>query len=271
VLAHTQTLTGSDSPPQIEVIRDMKRFNSIATEWDRLVDKSNVDRLFLSHTWFRTWWEAFSKDEELHIICVRSGSRLVAAAPMMRTQTNIYGFRVESLHTIYNPHTPRFDFIVENQQALAVVYEAIWKELIADSSCDVIVLAQIPEESRTISAMENVAERHGWLSGQWVAPASPFLSLACDYESYFSRLSAACGFNLSKRYARLTRMGPLDLEALTRRDDVEHAMRDGLRIEAAAWKGERGTAMISDPSVVRFYTELAQREPDLCQLRLTFL
>src|SRR5262245_13730542 len=63
VLAHTQALTRSDSPLLIEVIRDIDRFNSIATEWDWLVEKSGVDRLFLSHTWFRTWWEAFSKDE----------------------------------------------------------------------------------------------------------------------------------------------------------------------------------------------------------------
>ena len=270
VLAHTQALTKTDSPFQIEVVRDIDRFNSIEAEWDSLVDRSGVDRLLLSHTWFRTWWEAFSKDERLHVITVRSGSRLVAAAPMMRMQTNIYGFRAESLHAIYNPHTPRCDFIVQNDQG-PPVYEAVWRELVADTSCDVIVLAQIPEESRTIPAMEGVARRHGWLSGQWAAPASPFLSLGCDYETYFSSLRAGCRFNLTKRHARLMRLGPVDLETVTRRDDVEDAMRDGLRIEAAAWKGEKGTAMISDPSVVKFYAQLAQREADLGQLRLTFL
>ena len=48
-------------------------------------------------------------------------------------------------------------------------------------------------------------------------------------------------------------------------------MADGLRIEAAAWKGEEGTAILSDPTVADFYIQLAKREADLGQLRLTFL
>jgi CelD/BcsL family acetyltransferase involved in cellulose biosynthesis len=48
-------------------------------------------------------------------------------------------------------------------------------------------------------------------------------------------------------------------------------MEDGLRIEAAAWKGDQGTAILSDPAVTEFYVHLAERQADLGQLRLTFL
>ena len=65
---------------QVEVIRDADRFNSLAPEWDGLVDEWGVDRLFLSHTWFRTWWEAFGLGKQLYIVTVRSAGRLVAAA-----------------------------------------------------------------------------------------------------------------------------------------------------------------------------------------------
>jgi len=52
---------------------------------------------------------------------------------------------------------------------------------------------------------------------------------------------------------------------------VREALQDGLRIEAAAWKGQKGTAIISDPAVTEFYVRLAERQADLGQLRLTFL
>src|SRR5262249_49163166 len=42
-------------------------------------------------------------------------------------------------------------------------------------------------------------------------------------------------------------------------------------IEAAAWKGEHGSAIISHPQVTEFYTRLAESQADLGQLRLTFL
>ena len=52
---------------------------------------------------------------------------------------------------------------------------------------------------------------------------------------------------------------------------MSDATEDGLRIEAAAWKGRQGTAIISDPAATEFYTRLAEREAELGQLRLSFL
>ena len=48
-------------------------------------------------------------------------------------------------------------------------------------------------------------------------------------------------------------------------------MKDGLRLEAAAWKGKKGTAILSDSAATRFYLRLAKRLAQQGQLRLTFL
>ena len=66
-------------------------------------------------------------------------------------------------------------------------------------------------------------------------------------------------------------MGPVEVEVIAGRAAVREAMQDGLRIEAAAWKGNSGTAIASDPSVAEFYTRFAEREADLGRLRMTFL
>ncbi len=275
VLAHTQSLNEVEgaiplSASQVDVVRGVEEFNALAPDWNQLVDEWGSDRLFLSHAWFRTWWEAFGGSNQLHVVTVRSAGRLVAVAPMMRSRTSIYGLKAETLYAIYNPHTPRYDFIVGNNQDPRF-YEAIWSELIAGDDYDLIVLAQIPEGSRTVSSIEKSAKRDGWLTGQWTAPASPFIPLSTDYEGFFNNLREGCRFNLTKRYARLRRIGLVDVEVVTARDAVDDAMRDGLRIEAAAWKGDMGTAMLSDPLVADFYMRLAKRQADLGQLRLTFL
>src|SRR6185369_5131872 len=82
---------------------------------------------------------------------------------------------------------------------------------------------------------------------------------------------AGARYNLRRRYNRLNSVAPVDVEAIVDRAAVADAMKDGLRIEAAAWKGEQGTAILSDPAVAEFYVRLAEREADLGQLRLTFL
>src|SRR5204863_8646487 len=63
----------------------------------------------------------------------------------------------------------------------------------------------------------------------------------------------------------------IDVEVITEEEHVREDMQDGLRIEAAAWKGERGTAIASDPAVTEFYIRLAERQADAKQLRLSFL
>ena len=114
LLIHTRKV--EPATLEVEVINDLERFNAIAAEWDELVDRSGFERLFVSHAWLRTWWEAFGGIRELYVLTVRSGQQLIGAAPMMRSNKGIYGVRLKSIESIYNPHTPRFDVIVEKDE-----------------------------------------------------------------------------------------------------------------------------------------------------------
>jgi CelD/BcsL family acetyltransferase involved in cellulose biosynthesis len=132
-------------------------------------------------------------------------------------------------------------------------------------------LAQVPDGSRTLTAIRKYAQHDGWRAGYWDPPPSPHISLGCGYEGFVRRLKGSFNYNLRKRQEKLSRLGPVDIEVISERGAVRDALRDGLRIEAAAWKGEEGTAILSDPAVTEFYVRLAERQADLGQLRLTFL
>jgi CelD/BcsL family acetyltransferase involved in cellulose biosynthesis len=254
---------------RIEVVRDLNRFNALASEWQRLVDRCAGDRLFLSHTWFRTWWESFGEDAELYVVTVRNGSELLAAAPMMRTCRSMYGVKLNTIEAIQNPHSPRYDFILANDQD-PKLYRALWKAM-AEPGIDSIVLTQVPESSNTIRNIEKLAKGDGWLTGQWSPPPSPFIPLNGDYGAFLKTLKGGTRYNLRRRLERLNTLGPVDMEIVTDRDAVYGAMQDGLQIEAAAWKGKQGTAIVSDSATVNFYKRLAESEADLGRLRLSFL
>jgi CelD/BcsL family acetyltransferase involved in cellulose biosynthesis len=268
VLAQTQALKNANL--LVEVVRDLHRFNALAPEWDRLVGRWGIDRLFLSHSWFRTWWESFGAGNELYVVTVRDGGELAAVAPMMRTRASIYGVKVKTIQAIYNPHTPRYDFIVADNQDQRF-YDAIWKEVLETGKADAVILTQIPQNSQTITRMQELGRQTDWLTGQWPSHASPFIPLAHGYEAFWGSLRNGAKYNLTRRYARLERKGPVDIEIVGDPSDINAALDDGLRIEAAAWKGREGTAIISDPTVADFYIRLARREANLGRLRLAFL
>jgi CelD/BcsL family acetyltransferase involved in cellulose biosynthesis len=234
------------------------------------VDRWGIDRVFLSHSWFRTWWESFGAGNELFVVTVRDGGELAAVAPMMRTRTSIYGVKVDTIQAIYNPHTPRYDFIVGGNQDYRF-YDAIWKELLEAGRADAVVLTQVPENSQTIARMQELGRKAEWLTGQWQSRATPFISLSDGYEAFFESLRNGARYNLTKRFARLRRKGPVDIEIVSDPAEIDAALGDGFRIEAAAWKGSEGTAIISDPTVADFYNRLARREAVLGRLRLAFL
>ena len=268
VVTYTQEV--AEENLQIEVITDLERFDALAGEWDGLVNRSGMESLFLSQAWLRTWWEAFAGDKQLEILTLRNDGELVGAVPMMRSRDRFYGVKVDSLHSIYNPHTPRFDFITAPGWA-EEVYRTVWDYLSHRTDCEMIALSQVPDESPTIPAIERLAHADGWLSGQWIARPSPYIPLGCTHDELLKRLKGGYRYNLRKRYERLCKVGPVDVEVITAKDLVREAMQDGLRIEAAAWKGESGTAIVSDPAVTEFYIRLAERQADVGQLRLSFL
>ena len=87
VLTHTQEVAEQDL--QVEVITDLDRFIGIAEEWDHLVDRSGMERLFVSHAWLRTWWEAFGGQRQLYIVLVRHDAELIGAIPMMHSSDRL--------------------------------------------------------------------------------------------------------------------------------------------------------------------------------------
>ena len=212
VLTHSQEV--AEQNLQIESITDLSRFNAIAGEWDRLIDDAGIERL-------------------------------IGAVPMMRSNERFYGLKINSIQSIYNPHTPRCDFIIAPGWADRV-YPTAWNYLCNRTDCDMIAFRQVPDDSPTLAAIESLAQADGWLSGQWIAPASPYIPLNCTHDDLLKRLKGGYRYNLRKRYERLSKAGPIDVEVITEKERVREAMQDGLRIEAAAWKGERGTAIASD-------------------------
>ncbi len=254
----------------VDVITDVAEFQSQRDEWDRLVRSSGVRHPFMTHVWLSTWWECFGHGAELRIFIVKSGREWIGGAPMMIRRGTMCGIPVRRLETLYNPHTPRYEFpIIRRHEE---VCKALWQAFHEDNShWDVAVFQQFPSTSPTIAAFTRMAQEKRRRTGKWVGPPSPYIELDCEYDDLLNRLKTKERYNLRRRYTKLAEQGEIEMEVIKTRPEVAEAMTDGFRIEAAAWKGSAGTAMISDKRVEEFYSKLAERAADAGWLKLTFL
>ncbi len=254
----------------VDVISDPDAFREYGDKWDRLVADSGIRHPFASHAWLTTWWEHFGAGKTLQVFVARRGRDWLGAAPMMMHTVNMYGVPVRRLDSIYNYHVPRNEFPVVEQTD--DVYEGLWQAISCkDAPWDAVVLQQFLSDSQTLARFRRLAGRNGWLAGDWAAAPSPYIELGCSYDDVVKRLSHNMRQNLRKRQAKLAEVDTVDIETVSDPSEIPLAIADGFRIEAAAWKGTAGTAIISDPQVERFYARLASRAAELGWVKLIFL
>ena len=74
--------------PTVEVVRDFRSLAALQLLWNRLLVESAADTVFLTWEWVLAWWGMKGgAGEELFVLAVRDGDRLVGIAPLrLRTR-----------------------------------------------------------------------------------------------------------------------------------------------------------------------------------------
>jgi CelD/BcsL family acetyltransferase involved in cellulose biosynthesis len=254
---------------RVEAISDYQAFLNLEPVWDRLVEQAELEHPFLEHAWARTWWECFGSGSRLHILLVTAGNEPIAIAPLIMTETHMWGVPLRRLGFLYNSHVPRAGFIIAKHSE--EVYAAIWRHISRNRCWDLLQLCQLPEGCGTLEAIPRLASRDGHAIGVWQSGASPFVPLETSWQSYCDGLATKHKSNLRNRFKRLEREGAVELETIGSGDALSSAIDDGLQLEGAGWKKESGTAIACDPNVAKFYSTLAERASKRGWLRLHFL
>jgi CelD/BcsL family acetyltransferase involved in cellulose biosynthesis len=258
------------APLRVDTITDWQGLLDLQPAWDTLLEEAGVDHPFLSHEWVRTWWECFGAGHDLHVLVVKDGERAIAIAPLMRTRGWFYGLPVHRLEIVGNVQTQRFDVISARRRPEA--YRAIWRTLLLQRArWDVLILSHLPAGSPTLTMLTSMAQGDGYLTGVWRSAEAPYIPIEGDWDAYFSRLSPKLRANLRRRGRRLQDLGDVRMEVVESAREAGDALEEGLRIEAAGWKGRSGTAIAADEATHRFYALLAQRAAVRGWLRLHFL
>ena len=214
--------------------------------WDALAASAPP---FLRPAFFQATARWLAGDGESRLIAARSGGRLEAVLPVLRRGRGLFGLR--------SLHTPRYDLVGDP----AAVPE-LWRLLREDRSWRSLELRGVPEDSALVAAVSDCARRDGFPLELGAGSAAPFMPLA-DFER---DLDGRFRRNLA---ARRRKLPGCSFERVTAADPA--ALADLFRIEAAAWKGEAGSAIAADPALVGFYTEIARRFAETGDLSLSFL
>lgn len=245
-------------PYRIDEVEGIGGFAALHREWDALLATGPVDQPYQRHAFIGAWIDAFAPAARLRVLVARDQAGQAAGlAPLLEERRAGLVF----LAAPANVHSPRVEWVLGEDPRGAV--EAIWTHLRDRMRWDVLVLRDVPRDGPTSLLLEEHARRDRHPTGRRESYRTPYLSLG---EVAREKMVAAKFLaNLRRRMRRLQELGATSYRRVNgveggREDEeaVESFLERFFALEAAGWKGARGTAIALDPGTLAFYRGLGR-------------
>jgi CelD/BcsL family acetyltransferase involved in cellulose biosynthesis len=240
---------------EIEWIATLTRFAELAPEWSAILPDDATP--FDLHPWYLAWWRAFAGDAELALCTARRDGELAGVFPLARSNGDI--------RALANVHTPSFRPLARDQETLDRLVEAA----IENGGSRGFELVALPQDDPSVARLTAGAQDASLLSLIEPAYASPTVETVGDVERWRAESKRRWGAPLERFRRKMGREYDTDFAIVVAPDDLEAELDDGFRVEASGWKGQAGTAIVSDPATESFYREISQAFEQRGELRLS--
>lgn len=222
--------------------------------WNRLLAQAAYPNPFYGHHVIGAHQSSGFAGPDLRIMAVRRGGELQAVLPF-RPDAGRIGLRRCHLawtHSVSINGTP----LVHRNRVHATV-AALLDGMASVPGTPLWRLPLVSLESEVGTALLAEARRRGWPVGTVSSFERAVFQRRADYETYAGgHLHPSRRKGLRRRARRLAELGHVAFECHTEPAALNTAVREFLALEAAGWKGARGTALASKKATAELGRQL---------------
>jgi CelD/BcsL family acetyltransferase involved in cellulose biosynthesis len=230
---------------------------AVAHGWDRLADRLAAPP-FVRPGWIVAWARAFAPGR-LRVLAAVREAELMGVLPFIE--------RFGVVGAPANWHTPVFSFLAVDRE----VSDALAREFVARGRLRADV-SFLDVSDPNLGAYRTAAERLGLSVAIRTIARSPYVQLGgSDWEAYRRSLARKLRKELDRLRRRLDEQGTVSVDVANGDADFARSLEQGFGLETSGWKRERGTAIVSEPKIHRFYTEVAEWARTRGWLAMAFL
>jgi CelD/BcsL family acetyltransferase involved in cellulose biosynthesis len=245
----------------IEIVSSLSKMAGLHDTWNSL--EPAMTSPLLRWEWFYSAAVAFHLKQRLHLIVALRSKRVMAVAPLVAATIDC-GKRLELIGVA--PLQEPCGLICDNAPAQAAVVNALQRTGL------VVALERLDDQSERDSSIVSLFKGRGWTVSKQTG-GTCFLPLreAC-YEDYLAGLPGKRRYDLRRLERRGSATGPFDCRIFNPRlDELERYLDTIFAVESRGWKGTRGSAILSNPSMERFFRMLCEHACRDGYLRLAML
>lgn len=237
---------------EVEWIASAARFAELAPAWDAILPARH--RPFDLHCWHSAWLSAFAGGRDPAVCVVHEGGILAGALPMLRDGRHLQG--------LANAHSCDFRPLARDGEAMEALIAAS-----LDGAAG-LTLSDLPDDDPSLERLLAGARAARMAPVLEPGNVSPLVDTSGDVDVWAGGEHAGWKKRL-RRYRRKIEKDYSASFAIVRQPiDLEAELSDGFALEASGWKGEAGTAIVSDLATEAFYREIAAEFDDRGELRM---
>lgn len=238
-------------------IEDEASFRALADDWEALAAQLDESTPFDLHCWYFQIWDAFFRGRAEPAICtVRREGILVGVFPLVRR-----GSRLDALANI---HSCVFRPLVADEEAATLLLRAV-----IERPSTGLQLVGVPVEGDWPERLGDAASRFSRATVIETSYSSPYLDTTGDLEEWRKANKKRWKAPLEKKRRKMDRDHEAEFAIAVVPRDLDAELEDGLRVEGNGWKGENGTAILSQPETAAFYRCVARAFHAREQLRFS--
>jgi len=266
----SSTATGlANADFSITVAGSFEDLEPWADQWNELALTMPQRLAVLSHAWISAYFRhRVAKGERWFCVIAHADDKLLGVLPLVVKKRKVLGIPVWVLAAPFDWHTISADCAVRQGQEAAVIPAMIRKAFAHVPEASWLELMRLPESSPTL--MHAAAAPQTRVLVEKDAPGSIFPTQG-DFDAYFAGLSGDFRRKLRRGIRRLEKDCGAELELRVVSRNWQADFERLLDLEAAGWKGDRGSAIRGSATLVDFYRDLAVRLADKGWLELYFL
>lgn len=241
-------------------------FDTLANEWDAVLDPNRSDNFFMRLSWQRVWWKHLGQGA-LSVMAVRDNNQtLRGIAPWFITEEE--GRHV--MHVVGCADVSDYiDLILAagyEEQVLTTLLDSVLSDEIP--AWDIIRVCNVPEDSPTLTLLPQLAAERGLKSEVAREDVCPIITLTGSYEDYLGSLDKKQRHEL-RRKRRRAEDHPMKWYIVGHEHDVDSEIEAFLNLMAMS--SPQKADFLEQPGHRNFFREMGRVLFDEGLLEINFL
>jgi CelD/BcsL family acetyltransferase involved in cellulose biosynthesis len=243
--------------------------HSIADRWRRLCEETG-SAPFQRPEWVQTYLRVFEPDNRLVLLTVYSAKELISVLPLVRKRSSYACIPVVKLAGAANVHSVRFEVVRKEGIVGEAALASMWQLLQSMPGWDVLELPVFPQHGACQQLMA-LASLDGFNTITFLAQDSPTLQMQRDANGVLTWLGSTTRHfrhELRRKERLLEEQAGDKLKLVCHTEPHAETLHEFYEMEAAGWKGKKGTAINCDQATRSFYDSVAREATSRGYFRL---